>query len=149
MTRGEFVQKIFRDIYANVSPKEMGFRQRRENVWRWQSDFYDWRIVVCYRSYALLYATHRESGCLSMVRRYKCAGGKVVNESIKLIGEEALRTSCRGCMHYLGGGQCRINAEAECREGGGFELFVQRSFGDEQSGTQSAGERGTAAATVN
>jgi len=29
--------------------------------------------------------------------------------------------SCESCRHYLGGGQCRINLEAECREGGGFE----------------------------
>ena len=33
------------------------------------------------------------------------------------------RTSCKGCIHYLGGGQCRINVERECREGGGFELY--------------------------
>lgn len=32
------------------------------------------------------------------------------------------RTSCKGCIHDLGGGQCRINVERECREGGGFEL---------------------------
>ena len=33
------------------------------------------------------------------------------------------RTSCKGCIHDLGGGQCRINVERECREGGGFELY--------------------------
>lgn len=33
------------------------------------------------------------------------------------------RTSCKGCAHDLGGGQCRINVEWECREGGGFELY--------------------------
>ena len=33
------------------------------------------------------------------------------------------RTSCKGCIHDLGGGQCRINVELECREGGGFELY--------------------------
>lgn len=31
--------------------------------------------------------------------------------------------SCKGCKHDLGGGYCRINMEAECREGGGFELY--------------------------
>ena len=31
--------------------------------------------------------------------------------------------SCKGCKHYLGGGCCRLNMEAECREGGGFELW--------------------------
>ena len=30
---------------------------------------------------------------------------------------------CDGCKHYLGGGCCRLNMEAECREGGGFELW--------------------------
>lgn len=34
-----------------------------------------------------------------------------------------IEKSCVGCRHYLGGGQCRINVEAECREGGGFELW--------------------------
>lgn len=36
-------------------------------------------------------------------------------------------SSCDGCIHYLGGGCCRINAEAECREGGGFELWENES----------------------
>ena len=33
--------------------------------------------------------------------------------------------SCEGCRHNLGGGRenCRINAEYECRDGGGFELW--------------------------
>lgn len=30
---------------------------------------------------------------------------------------------CEGCTHGLGGGHCRINLEAECREGGGYEAF--------------------------
>lgn len=30
---------------------------------------------------------------------------------------------CNGCAHDLGGGCCKINEEAECREGGGFELW--------------------------
>lgn len=35
------------------------------------------------------------------------------------------KENCTGCRHDLGGGRenCRINAEYECREGGGFELF--------------------------
>ena len=36
-----------------------------------------------------------------------------------------VKDSCKGCRWYLGGGCCRINAEAECREGGGFELYEQ------------------------
>ena len=35
------------------------------------------------------------------------------------------RESCIGCRYYLGGGYCRINAEKECREGGGFELWEE------------------------
>ena len=35
--------------------------------------------------------------------------------------------SCIGCIHDLGGGCCRINVEAECREGGGFELWESES----------------------
>lgn len=38
--------------------------------------------------------------------------------------------SCEGCDHDLGGGCCRINAEAECREGGGFELKEERADGE-------------------
>lgn len=30
---------------------------------------------------------------------------------------------CEACRHYLGGGCCRANLEAECREGGGFEAW--------------------------
>lgn len=33
--------------------------------------------------------------------------------------------SCDGCKWYLGDGCCRINAEGECREGGGFELWEE------------------------
>lgn len=33
--------------------------------------------------------------------------------------------SCDGCNNDLGGGCCRINAEAECREGGGYELYEE------------------------
>lgn len=32
--------------------------------------------------------------------------------------------SCNGCEYDLGGGCCRINMEAECREGGGYELYT-------------------------
>lgn len=40
--------------------------------------------------------------------------------------EDGYRKSCRGCKHYLGGGQCSINEESECCEGGGFELWEPR-----------------------
>lgn len=29
-----------------------------------------------------------------------------------------MRTSCEGCVHYLGGGCCRLNLESECAAGG-------------------------------
>lgn len=35
----------------------------------------------------------------------------------------ANRRTCPTCAHHLGGGQCRLNAEDECAEGGGFELW--------------------------
>ena len=35
----------------------------------------------------------------------------------------ANRRTCPTCAHHLGAEQCRINAEGECREGGGFELW--------------------------
>ena len=36
-----------------------------------------------------------------------------------------MHDSCDGCRYDLGGGRenCRINAEYECRDGGGFELW--------------------------
>lgn len=36
-----------------------------------------------------------------------------------------MHDSCEGCRYDLGGGRenCRINAEYECRDGGGFELW--------------------------
>jgi len=37
--------------------------------------------------------------------------------------ERLTRRTCPTCAHHLGGGQCRLNAEAECCEGGGFELW--------------------------
>ena len=33
--------------------------------------------------------------------------------------------SCDGCVHNLGGDQCRMNLEYECREGGGFEMWEE------------------------
>lgn len=33
--------------------------------------------------------------------------------------------SCDGCKHYLGAGCCRQNLEAECCEGGGFEMWEE------------------------
>jgi len=41
----------------------------------------------------------------------------------------ANRHTCPTCAHHLGGGQCRLNAEAECCEGGGFELWEVRDDG--------------------
>lgn len=36
------------------------------------------------------------------------------------------RRCCPTCAHHLGAEQCRINAEGECREGGGYELWEER-----------------------
>jgi hypothetical protein len=33
-----------------------------------------------------------------------------------------MHTSCVGCVHYLGGGCCRINLEAECAAGD-YEMY--------------------------
>lgn len=38
---------------------------------------------------------------------------------------------CKGCKHDLGGGCCRINVEAECREGGGYELYEPKEGCDD------------------
>ena len=44
--------------------------------------------------------------------------------------------SCEGCNWDLGGGCCRINMEAECREGGGFEMYEpKRNGGEETNGS--------------
>ena len=41
--------------------------------------------------------------------------------------EECERESCEGCKYYLGDGHCRISADDECREGGGFELWEAKN----------------------
>lgn len=41
---------------------------------------------------------------------------------------------CEGCRHDLGGGCCRINLEAECREGGGFEAWEPKESPAAQPG---------------
>lgn len=38
--------------------------------------------------------------------------------------------NCANCNSYLGGGCCRLNAEAECREGGEFELWSEKANED-------------------
>lgn len=35
-------------------------------------------------------------------------------------------TSCFECVHYLGGGCCRINLEAECAAGD-FEMYESKA----------------------
>lgn len=39
--------------------------------------------------------------------------------------DDSGRDCCDGCRYDLDGGYCRINAEKECREGGGFELWEE------------------------
>ncbi len=36
------------------------------------------------------------------------------------------RNTCDGCKWYLGGGICQIEEAAECRDGGGFELYEEK-----------------------
>lgn len=40
--------------------------------------------------------------------------------------QKTQRRTCPTCARHLGAEQCRINAEGECREGGGFELWEAR-----------------------
>lgn len=42
------------------------------------------------------------------------------------------KSTCEGCRHDLGGGACEINLEAECREGGGFEVWEAREALEEE-----------------
>lgn len=39
---------------------------------------------------------------------------------------------CEACRHDLGGGCCRANLEAECREGGGFEAWEPKEQQEEE-----------------
>ena len=43
-----------------------------------------------------------------------------------------IHDSCEGCRYDLGGGCCRINVEAECREGV-FELYESISKENESN----------------
>ena len=40
--------------------------------------------------------------------------------------QKTQQRTCPTCAHHLGAEQCRINAEGECREGGGFELWEEK-----------------------
>ena len=35
--------------------------------------------------------------------------------------------TCETCREYLGGGSCNLSIEMECRDGGGFEAWEERS----------------------
>lgn len=37
-----------------------------------------------------------------------------------------MHSPCEACKWHLGGGCCRLNAEDECGEGGGYELWEPR-----------------------
>lgn len=54
----------------------------------------------------------------------------VYSEPIKEDGNMSAHISCEACNNGLGGGHCRINLEAECREGGGFEAFEPKTIPD-------------------
>ena len=41
----------------------------------------------------------------------------------QLCQDGEVRSSCKGCKWYLGGGICQIGEAEECREGGGYELW--------------------------
>lgn len=49
--------------------------------------------------------------------------GRMALQTVERKGAVENGASCVQCRHYLGGGLCAINEEAECREGGGFELW--------------------------
>lgn len=34
-----------------------------------------------------------------------------------------MKRNCDTCIHHLGAGDCALNKESECREGGGYELY--------------------------
>ena len=46
------------------------------------------------------------------------------------------RESCKGCIHDLGAGCCRLNTELECREGGGYELYESKGVFTSDSETK-------------
>ncbi|MDD3029799.1 MAG: hypothetical protein PHS57_05925 [Alphaproteobacteria bacterium] len=50
--------------------------------------------------------------------------------------------SCLGCVHYLGGGCCRINLEAECAAGY-FEMYEAKEpkEGGEDEAQHESGNR--------
>lgn len=50
--------------------------------------------------------------------------------------------SCLGCVHYLGGGCCRINLEAECAAGY-FEMYEPKEpkEGGEDEARHESGNR--------
>ena len=48
--------------------------------------------------------------------------------------------SCDGCRHYLEGGQCNINLEQECRDGG-FEAWEGGGKDDGETVPQAGVER--------
>lgn len=46
-----------------------------------------------------------------------------------------MHDSCEGCRYDLGGGRenCLINAEYECRDGGGYELWEAAEYAPESN----------------
>lgn len=54
----------------------------------------------------------------------------VYSEPEKEDGNMSVHIPCEACKNGLGGGHCRINLEAECREGGGFEAFEPKTIPD-------------------
>ena len=55
---------------------------------------------------------------------------------------------CETCREYLGGGSCNLSMELECRDGGGFEAWEERSEKNRAEDPAAAPIRGDHQATT-
>lgn len=81
MKKAELAEKIFRDIYQTTKPEKFGYREEN-GAFVWASDNFDWKIVVCSKNSALLYATLKNGRGYSMIRRYFYNGSRLDNERV-------------------------------------------------------------------
>lgn len=69
-------------------------------------------LIVCT---AVAVAVAAEMQTISEMREAQMLDA--IEDAIKMAMMDEGHESCTGCKHDLGGGQCRINLEAECRKG--------------------------------